>query len=76
MNNPDAGDLCPKCGKPMVPACTVLGCKARVEVYSRVVGYLRPISTWNPGKQQEFVDRKEYILKHGDHADERASDTI
>ena len=27
------------------------------EVYSRVVGYLRPVETWNPGKQQEFEDR-------------------
>ena len=30
------------------------------EVYSRVVGYLRPVSSWNPGKQQEFEDRLEY----------------
>ena len=28
------------------------------EVYSRVVGYLRPVSQWNPGKQEEFKDRK------------------
>ena len=28
------------------------------EVYSRVVGYLRPVSNWNPGKQQEFKERK------------------
>jgi len=30
------------------------------EVYSRVVGYLRPVSQWNKGKQQEFKDRKEF----------------
>ncbi len=30
------------------------------EVYSRVVGYLRPVSQWNEGKQEEFVERKEY----------------
>ena len=30
------------------------------EVYSRVVGYLRPVSQWNEGKQQEFKDRKEF----------------
>lgn len=30
------------------------------EVYSRVVGYLRPVSQWNKGKQQEFEERKEY----------------
>ena len=27
------------------------------EVYSRVVGYLRPVGNWNTGKQQEFKDR-------------------
>ena len=30
------------------------------EVYSRVVGYLRPVKQWNIGKQQEFKDRKTY----------------
>ena len=33
------------------------------EVYSRVVGYLRPISQWNVGKQQEYKERKEYKIK-------------
>lgn len=28
------------------------------EVYSRVVGYLRPVTQWNDGKQAEFNDRK------------------
>jgi len=31
------------------------------EVYSRVVGYLRPVSQWNLGKKAEFSDRKEYM---------------
>lgn len=30
------------------------------EVYSRVVGYLRPVNQWNKGKQAEFYDRKTY----------------
>ena len=30
------------------------------EVYSRIVGYLRPIQQWNPSKQEEFRQRKEY----------------
>ncbi len=30
------------------------------EVYSRVVGYLRPVTQWNDGKKQEFKERKEY----------------
>ena len=27
------------------------------EVYSRVVGYIRPVSAWNNAKVQEFEDR-------------------
>lgn len=34
--------------------------KHRCEVYSRVVGYLRPVDQWNRAKQQEFRDRKTY----------------
>lgn len=34
--------------------------RQRCEVYSRVVGYLRPVSQWNEGKQEEFNDRVEY----------------
>lgn len=30
-----------------------------VEVYSRVVGYYRPVSQWNRGKREEFNERKE-----------------
>ena len=33
-------------------------CSAETEVYSRVVGYLRPIKQWNDGKQAEFRRRK------------------
>lgn len=32
----------------------------KTEVYSRVVGYLRPVSGWNRGKQSEFEMRKLY----------------
>ena len=30
------------------------------EIYSRVVGYYRPVNQWNKGKQSEFADRKQY----------------
>ncbi|NMC29078.1 MAG: hypothetical protein GYA45_03305 [Pelolinea sp.] len=33
------------------------------EVYSRIVGYLRPVQNWNAGKKQEFKDRKTFIVK-------------
>lgn len=32
------------------------------EVYSRVVGYLRPVKQWNPGKKAEYEMRKEYVI--------------
>lgn len=47
----------PKSGKKKVPC----------EVYSRVVGYLRPVQNWNKGKKQEFKERATYSAKgrHG-----------
>ena len=32
--------------------------RTRCEIWSRVVGYLRPTSRWNDGKLAEFHDRK------------------
>ncbi len=34
--------------------------KVPCEVYSRIVGYLRPVQAWNEGKQAEFEDRKTF----------------
>ena len=33
----------------------------KAEVYSRVVGYIRPVEQWNNGKQAEYADRMEYV---------------
>lgn len=35
-------------------------CEEDTEVYSRVVGYLRPVGQWNNGKQTEFCMRKTF----------------
>ena len=35
-------------------------CGAKCEVYSRVVGYLRPVDQWNDGKQAEFTVRRTF----------------
>ena len=35
-------------------------CGKQTEVYSRIVGYFRPVRNWNVGKKEEFKDRKEY----------------
>lgn len=37
--------------------------RQRCEVYSRVVGYIRPITQWNPGKQSEYEDRVTFQTK-------------
>ncbi len=42
------------------PKCTI---EQPCEVYSRIVGYLRPVTQWNSGKQQEFKEREEYKSK-------------
>ena len=34
--------------------------RTRCEIWSRVVGYLRPTSKWNDGKAQEFSERTEF----------------
>jgi anaerobic ribonucleoside-triphosphate reductase len=41
--------VCPECGE-------------RCEVYSRVVGYFRPVQQWNEGKREEFKERKGFVL--------------
>ena len=40
------------------PTCP--NCNETTEVYSRVVGFLRPVSQWNKGKQAEFDMREHY----------------
>ncbi|MEM3421454.1 MAG: ribonucleoside triphosphate reductase [Candidatus Hadarchaeum sp.] len=42
---PGEHKVCPQCGK-------------QTEVYSRVVGYLRPVANWSDGKREEFRQRK------------------
>lgn len=37
-------------------------CGADTEIYSRVVGYLRPVQQWNEGKQSEFAQRSHFTV--------------
>ena len=37
-------------------------CQKDCEVYSRIVGYYRPISNWNKGKKSEYKERTEFTL--------------
>jgi ribonucleoside-triphosphate reductase len=41
------------------PKCVV---EQKCEVYSRIVGYIRPVEQWNAGKATEFGDRKEFVV--------------
>ena len=41
------------------PRCVI---EQKTEVYSRVVGYIRPVEQWNKGKQSEYKDRKEFVI--------------
>ncbi len=52
--------VCPDHGyiRGEVEACP--DCNAATEIYSRVVGYLRPVKQWNKGKQAEFELRQTY----------------
>ena len=38
-------------------------CGKKTEVYSRVVGYYRPVENWNAGKQEEVKHRKTYKVE-------------
>ncbi|MFT4312819.1 MAG: anaerobic ribonucleoside-triphosphate reductase [Candidatus Woesearchaeota archaeon] len=35
----------------------------KCDVYSRVVGYFRPVDNWNEGKRAEYEERKEFVVQ-------------
>ena len=45
-------------------------CGETTEVYSRVVGYLRPVAQWNNGKKEEFIQRKSFRVEKAVHPEE------
>ncbi len=54
---------CPNHGYVAGEHFTCPECGAECEVYSRVVGYIRPVTQWNKGKKREFKDRKEFVIR-------------
>jgi len=46
-----------------VPACP--NCNTATEVWSRIVGYYRPVDQWNKGKKSEYAERIEYAVPAG-----------
>ncbi len=55
--------VCKECGYIEGEKYTCPKCKKHTEVFSRVVGYLKPIQQYNPGKTEEFRKRKYYTIK-------------
>ena len=49
-------------------------CSRETEVYSRVVGYLRPVKQWNKGKQSEYGNRK--IFKMASYSGKKVEDRV
>jgi len=55
--------VCPTHGYIAGEFYTCPECGAETEVYSRVVGYLRPVNQWNKGKREEFRKRKTFNVE-------------
>nr|AAU82212.1 oxygen-sensitive ribonucleoside-triphosphate reductase [uncultured archaeon GZfos11H11] len=55
--------VCPSHGYIAGEHSTCPECGAETEVYSRVVGYLRPVNQWNKGKREEFRKRKTFVVE-------------
>lgn len=54
--------ICPTHGYIAGEHFTCPECNKETEVYSRVVGYYRPVRMWNKGKKEEFKNRLEYDI--------------
>ncbi|MGC8912233.1 MAG: anaerobic ribonucleoside-triphosphate reductase, partial [Nitrososphaeria archaeon] len=55
--------VCLKCGRGftgMLESCPT--CGGKVEVWSRIIGYYRPLKNWNLYRKREFQNRKHYPL--------------
>jgi len=41
--------------------------RQKCEVFSRICGYIRPVSQWNPGKVSELKDRLTFKFNKNDN---------
>jgi len=55
--------ICPNHGYLRGEVSSCEDCGETTEIYSRVVGYLRPVNQWNEGKQEEFRLRSHYTIE-------------
>ena len=54
--------VCPNHGYLSGEVETCPKCSSECEIYSRVVGYLRPVKQWNRGKKEEFRMRRAFRI--------------
>ena len=57
---------CKNCGKDYGEGASCPDCGAATEVWSRVVGYLRPVQNFHKGKKEEYRQRVKYVIKEGE----------
>lgn len=55
--------VCPEHGYLNGEVYTCPDCGRKTEVWSRVVGYLRPVQNFHKGKQEEYRQRKKYVIR-------------
>ncbi|MBP9763077.1 ribonucleoside triphosphate reductase [Patescibacteria group bacterium] len=55
--------ICPSHGYLSGEIQTCPTCQSTCEVWSRIVGYFRPVDQWNKGKKGEYKERKEYVVQ-------------
>jgi len=56
--------VCPTHGYIRGESSSCPSCNATCEIWSRIVGYFRPVGEWNKGKKKEYADRLEYVLEN------------
>ena len=64
--------ICPQCATEMISVCPK--CGKPVDVFSRIVGYLRPVACWNDGKKAEWNDRTPFHVCKEQLGDKKSPD--
>lgn len=68
--------ICPTHGYVAGEHFTCPKCSEDCEVFSRVVGYIRPVRQWNEGKKTEFAARKTFVIQENEILCEQCSQVL